>query len=373
VPAPDGSGVATLTQVRTAADPFKPLALDPKLPYDVTADRAKQAQVFISAPLSSLTPRMRFLQAMAPESAGARLAADPKAVRERFQRALSGVEVRFWNPPVIDALPRVLFTFLPPNEGGGDPSPAGRRRLDRYYYEAVPWGVLPKFLLELQGEPGARIKAAFADRVGALAKPGGARDLILRGQYAEATEQLVAVQTKLQQRPKSVQDVEQNTKEWAETSVRFYADLSRLERAAAKGDPAAIPNLEEARRRVDNLWKLVGGPMAYLDYLTNEPLAVEATYLLAVCKHEQAERGGHQPDAATDKAAWQSAQRWWNTFLGNYPDSPAAPAARRNLARALEASGQAVEARAAYEAVLTSNLSPLEKLACKYRASRLSR
>jgi hypothetical protein len=225
----------------------------------------------------------------------------------------------------------------------------------------------------LQGEPGARIKAAFADRVGVLAKPGGARDLILRGQYAEATEQLVAAQTKAQQRPKNVREIEQNTKEWAETSVRFYAELSRQERAAAKGDVASIRSLEEARLRVDNLWKLIGGPMAYLDYLTSEPLAVEATYLLAVCKQEQAERGGHRPNAATDKAAWQSAQRWWNTFLANYPDSPAAPAARRNLARALEANGQAAEARTAYEAVLASNLNPLEKLACKYRASRLSR
>jgi hypothetical protein len=371
LPGPAGQGVATLAQVRTAADPFKPLALDPKLPYDVTAERAKQAQAFVTFPLSSLAPRMRFLQGMAPEYMSVRLAADAPAVRERFSKALPGVEVRCWNPPVIDALPRLLFAFLPQAEGGGDPSPPAGQRFRRYYFDGVPWGLLPPFVAELQGEPGARMQAAFADRVTSLSKPGSPRDLTLRGQFSEATEQLVAVQTLAQRRPGNLRELERSSRDWADQARSIYAELSRRERAAAKGDPAAVAALAEVRGQVEMLWKMSREPVMYIESLAMEPLAVDATYLLAVCKHEQAERLGHRPETANDRAAWQSAQRWWNTFLANYPTSPAVPVARRQLARTQEKVGQTGEARAAYEALLGSSLSPLEKLACKYRASRL--
>src|SRR5207248_3282143 len=61
-----GGGVLTLARARAEAGAFQPLAVDDKLKYDVTPERAKAAQVFLTAPLSALSPRMRFLQGLLP-------------------------------------------------------------------------------------------------------------------------------------------------------------------------------------------------------------------------------------------------------------------------------------------------------------------
>src|SRR5207248_10402377 len=98
-----------------------------------------------------------------------------------------GGEVRLWNPPgAVDALPRVLKTFLPSGEGGSDAAgEPGQSRHARYYFEQVPWGQVPPFLMQLAGEPGDRLRASYAGRVLALRQAGSARDLIYRGQFPE--------------------------------------------------------------------------------------------------------------------------------------------------------------------------------------------
>src|SRR5262249_47359809 len=105
--------------------------------------------------------------------------------------------------------------------------------------------------------------------------------------------------------------------------------------------------------------------------LASEPVTAEATYLLGLCKHEQAERRRQGRGGAADPAAWQAALTWWQQFVNTYPSSPLAPAARRNLAFARAGAGPPAAARAAFAALAGSDLSPLEKLACKYWESRL--
>src|SRR5205814_4260480 len=90
VPGTDG-GVLTLAQARSLPEPFKALAVDPKLPYDVTAERAKRAEVLVPVPMSGLSPRMRFLQSLLLEGT-ARLAAEPSAARDRFRQAAGGAD-----------------------------------------------------------------------------------------------------------------------------------------------------------------------------------------------------------------------------------------------------------------------------------------
>src|SRR5205085_5411802 len=124
LPGRDGKGVLTLGEARSNAEAFKPLSIDPKLPYDVTPDRAKRAEVLVTAPLSALSPRMRSLQEMVGVET-VRLAADVPAQRDRFRKAAGDAAVRLWCPPGVDALPRLLFAFLPVSEGGGDPSIPG--------------------------------------------------------------------------------------------------------------------------------------------------------------------------------------------------------------------------------------------------------
>ena len=101
-------------------------------------------------------------------------------------------------------------------------------------------------------------------------------------------------------------------------------------------DPETLAQMEIDKRTADQLWESIRGPQAYLEYLVADPLAAQATYLLGLCKQEEAERSRDQPG---NQQTWTTARQWWRSFLTSYPASPWAPAARRNLARTLEGGG----------------------------------
>jgi hypothetical protein len=363
LPGPDGKRVLTLAQARTLADPFKPLALDPKLPYDVTAERAKRAEVFVTAPLSALSPRMRFLQEIVGTDT-IRLTADPVALADRLRKA-EGATVRLWCPPVPDAVPRLLFAFVPAADGGGDTSPSDRLRLRQFLYDLVPFEMVPTYL-RVPGEPGDRIRAQFAERIAVLYNPGQAHDQILRGQFHDATEQLVAMQARAKRRPGNPMELARNAQEWANAARRYAAAQSRRERGVA--DVQGLAQMENDKRMADQMWESNRGPQALLEYLVADPLAAQATYLLGLCKQEEAERLRDQP--ALNPQTWSTARQWWRSFLGNYPASSWAPMAQRNLARTLEGGGQRPEARAAYLGLADSAATPLERLACRFLADK---
>ncbi|HEX4590935.1 MAG TPA: hypothetical protein VH120_13445 [Gemmataceae bacterium] len=364
LPGHDGKGVLTLEQVHTAGEPFKPLAVDPKLTYDVNNDRGKRSEILVTAPMSAIGPRMRFLQEMVADET-LHLAVDPAALADRFRKEAGRVAVKLWCPPVVDALPRLLYTFLPVSEGGSDTSSPGR--LAYYHRLRIPIEVLPPFLRELQGEPGMRVFNNFRAMTSGLDMPGQAHDLILRGQFREATEQLIAVQTQVKHRPGNPEELVKNTEEWANAAREYAADLSRKTKGAL--EHGAVERMEQNRVTAERLWQSPRGPQALLQYVVSDTVAAQATYLLGLCKHEEAERAGSQPDAA--RPAWQTAQQWWRSFLNGYPTHPWVPAARRNLARTLEAGGQRQAARSEYSTLADSAPTPFEKLACRYLAERL--
>jgi hypothetical protein len=105
-----------------------------------------------------------------------------------------------------------------------------------------------------------------------------------------------------------------------------------------------------------------------------DPLGEEATYLLALCMHEKAERSqvrferGQKHEAPA--AAWETAAEWWQQYLDKYPNRPRAASARLWLARAREA-------RHDYQGAirllqnLSGNLSSLEETGRLYRAQLL--
>jgi hypothetical protein len=371
IPAANGR-VLTLEQARKNADAFQPLAFDSKLRYDLTPERAKAAQVFLTAPLSALSPRMKFLQGLLPANSG-RLDYDPRAARERFEKVLQGpaydgCRVRFWNPPLPDALPRVLMTFLPPNEGGTDRDPPGRRRIDRYHSDPIPWQALPPILREqsLPGEPGQRVRALFADRITFLSQPGQARELILRGLFDEATQRLVELQSKMGAKPPA--EIEKHVVVWVEAARDVYGRLAKAERTLER-DPSAIADRDKAREDIKNLWLNAKVIDTYMNAVVSEPLQAEITYLLAICKQEEALRRTYRGE--DDKAAWKTAAPWWEKFIHTYSTSPAIPTAKRNYARTLEGAGRPAEAKAVYQALATSDLPELQKLACAYLANQL--
>lgn len=372
LPGPDGKGILTLAQARSNPDAFKPLAIDAKLKYDVTPERAKKSAVFVTAPLSSLSNRIRYLQQVLPEDA-VQLATDLKATIERFSKAVGSAEappVRAWCPPAPDAYPRLLYAFLPPGEGGGDRTPPASSRIAQFYQSRIPIGVLPQFLQVLQGEPGRRVRVEFEFRSTMLSQPGQARDLMNRGRFREATELLEAVRAEARRRTKDPHELETSTREWADGARAYFAEVSRREKG--RTDLNSGVNLDELRTQMENGWKSTRGPQAFIISLVAEPLAAEATYLLGQCKQEEAERLACHPEtAASAKPAWVSAQRWWTSFINQYPNVRPTLQAKLNLARVLQASGQRAAAKAAYESLENSELLPLERLACKYNAESL--
>jgi hypothetical protein len=368
LPGAEGKGVLTLDQARTAADAFKPLTIDPMLRYDIIGDRAKRAAVLVTAPLSAMSARMRFLQGMAREEL-AHLAVDPTALRDRFAKAVIGPDapaVQFWSPQVLDAYPRLLFGFLPGSEGGMDNSPGEQLRIVRYQRQSVP-DILPQFL-KLPGEPGDRVRGMYEAMIRLFWRPGQAHDMILRGRFREATEQLVNVQTEIKRLPGTAAEMTRNAEQWATAAREFAADAIRRQR----GEQVDFDRMEENRKTAESLWKDARGPLGYLQSLVSGTIIAEATYLLGQCKHEEAERLQSNTETAGNAGpAWQSAQRWWRTFISSYPNSPWVGPAKRNLARALEAGGQRDQARAQYEELANTAPTPLERLACKYHAMKL--
>jgi hypothetical protein len=259
-----------------------------------------------------------------------------------------------------------LFAFIPAADGGGDTSPPDRLRLRQFLFDLVPFDMLPSYL-QLTGEPGDRIRTQFAGRIAVLSDPGQAHDLILRGQFHDATEMLVAMQSRTKRRPGNPMELAKNAQEWANAARRYAAAQSRRERGA--GDPESMAQAELDKATADQLWESSRGPQALIEYLVADPLAAQTTYLLGLCKHEEAER--LQDQGADSKQAWATARQWWRSFIATYPNSSWVPAAQRNLARTLECSGQRDAARAAYLALVNSAPTPLERLACRYLAEKL--
>src|SRR5208282_1045880 len=124
VPGPGGNGIATLASVRAHPDLLGQLTVDVKHPYDIKPEQTRRVKLLAACPLSALAPRMKFLEeSLATAGVTVRLAADPSASLGRLERAADragGSErpaVGIWTPAT-----RALYDFMPPEQGGDDPT-----------------------------------------------------------------------------------------------------------------------------------------------------------------------------------------------------------------------------------------------------------
>lgn len=419
LPGPSGQGVATLAQVRAGLDLRPILKTQDAFAYDVGPESTQHAEVQVAYGLSSLAPRMKFLQDYLAATEKITLWVDPRARLDRFEAAAKGTVGVWSRPGDANTSLRVLRAFLPPQEGGVAQQPL--REL--VHQQEIPWQYFPP-LLALPGEPGQRLQGIFAvpfiyfsmqtrmppERLAAwlpglseasVDKPGTRklsenlvrsplpRDLMLHGRFDEAATLLVAMHDELQRqkaRPAGPK-LEENVRRWSKRAIEAYSDLGRAEEASKlKGDePAAAGAVSNAKERVNQLWsRPQSDPVSALLQLSMaEPMLERIVYLLALCKQEQAERLQAKQDhlarpnkslpaaevrALTD--AWKSAAGWWRSYLNEHASAPAAPAARLLYARALQALGQREAAIA-----LLENLSgvsvDLEKTARLYLAKQL--
>jgi hypothetical protein len=426
LPGPKGESMATLRQVRQQPEFLQALAFDEVHHYDLAPEEARRAEVRVGIFLSALAPRMAHLEELlANNNNKVNLSVDSAAVLARFREAgkAQGVNVKAWNIPLEAASPiTVERRFLPPEEGGVDKF----QRKRRAEVEVVPRNALPpilarrfredteigqrlrtefqkffvNFIFEPKNEPEeAKRQRVAKDRQGedpraAPADSGpnpmmllsaGSRDLMLHGRFDEATVPLVELRDELRKVKAVVEgdpDLQMRLGKWVDEFATAYANLLRAERAQAAGDRDPT-QLQQARRRATALLGESGGPLTVaMLAATAEPLTGLATYFLALCKHEQAERLQSQVDHPTSRTtrdaahaaqeAWKGAADWWETYLTENPPTIWSNTARLLRARALVGLGNRAGAIALLEDASGAS-GPLDRVGRLYRAKQLQK
>lgn len=419
LPGPGGKGIATLAQVRAGLDLRPILTAQAKYPYDVGPDESRHAGVQVAYGLSSLAPRMQFLQNYLAGTERIQLWVDPVARWKRME-AVAGT-VQAWNSPADPNNPlRVLRAFLPPDEGGVAQQPFSQ--LVRQ--QLIPGQYFPSQLRAMPGAPGEQLQMLFAapfvyfsmetrmppehfvawlpglseesaDKPGtrkvseSLLRMPLPRDLILHGRFDEAANLLVAMHEELQRhkaRPSGPQ-LDAKVRQWCERALEAYSDLIRADQdAGAAGGKEAAPTraVAMAKERISLLWGPESKPIAdLLQRSMAEPMLERALYLLALCKQEQAERlqvkrvpaAQLKPSLSPSEGkavadAWKTADSWWKSYLRDYGSTAAAPAARLLRARALQELGDRQTASALLED-LSGVSTNLEKTSRLYQAKQL--
>jgi hypothetical protein len=394
--------ILTLSALRAHPEVLKALTVSAENPYDVTPEMVSAAEIHLVAPLSALAPRMGFLQRelLAPAIKG-RLAVEVEESFKQFATWAQGTGDKHVPVNVAKRFTGVLRRFLPPDEGGTDRAfgfdpralpglvhgeghlPVNMTHKRLFEFELTPWNYLPALVgqLPLTSELGQRPRGMFMQMFANFyLEPRKPRDQVLRGRYEEAVDYLVNFRDQLKDFRKRLEAASKDAEfmerlvAWPKKGQDVYGYQARAER----GEPGT--SLAEARQRVAELWKEGEFPLSVLlQGSAEKPLSGETTYLLAQAKHEQAVRlqarvdpdrelgrEANPTDVTAARKAWETAQSWWDELA-----APAlAPAARWHRVEAYLALGNKTAARELL-ADLTGELTPLEKTARLYRASKL--
>ncbi len=273
--------------------------------------------------MNSLAPRMAVLDAKLKGDLGTKFSYDARALRAAFPEP----KPAFWNPPDEPQLPsafsygRAARSFLPHDIGGADRGAPGGRLYDAYRRDQIPTSVFK--LPDALQPPAARIILASgaAQPLGsAFIETPNPRERIQRGQFQDAAKDLVLKQDSFStglERLRVNKDADEQIKGWIETANGLYEELGRAQFRMDK-DAEAV----EAARIAAH-WKEPG--VQYLiDRASSEVGLAEASFLLALCKHELAERSQSRADRAAPAEAgrlrleagdsWTTALSAWQTY-----------------------------------------------------------
>jgi hypothetical protein len=345
LPGADGAGIATLAQLRSQPELLGLLTVDKQAPYDVSPDEAKKADVYLVFPLNALAPRMTFLQELLAAYDRVHLDIDAIALRKRFEAA-TGSAVRVWNypsargqsPPSTPA--RALRLFVAADEGGLDKTGKALRVVQ----QAMPRGEVTRALADLH--LGAELPAAAVQQLGKFATVLYLKyvitphDHLLRGRLEETTRQLVQALSVLREFDEArapENEFQRAVARWRERVKQVTLDVVRQEPGASRAQEALwledqhllallAPTADEAERQKT--------PKRLLSFIVlrvvGNPVRREASYLLALCWQEKAERltgarerqrpGGNGNERAGQTAgAWLNVQDWWQKYADSYP------------------------------------------------------
>lgn len=406
LPGPDEGSIATLAQAQSQPEVLAQLTVDPSAPYDVTSEQLKKAELYVASPLSALAPRMKHLEELMHGRGNVHLAVDVYALMQKFRDAARSpnVPVRFANRADAPSTPlRSLRQFLAPEAGGNDSlralslkdnlqgfaNPEDNQQLQLYRrqffdYDMVPWRDLPARIrgMPCNFELGILPRNVFTNTYLTIYR--GQRELILRGQFEEATNMLVLYRDLFDQYQRARDGLPENDEEiarWCDNAMNVELFLIRA-RAAKSAKPETPTELDLAKKAVAELRKNCEQRFAALNFprALAGSLGERTVYHLALSKHEYAERlqarlrrpGQTQNETGESAAqeAWRSAADWWSTYLQDYEAALAAASARTLLAQCLEGARDRDGAVMALEN-LSGSLTPLEKTARLYRARQL--
>ena len=280
-PGPNGT-IATLNQLQANPELLK--AWYTGEAGTLTADVVKSSEPFLALPNSAMAPRWSMFETKL--GTGLNLYVDPVALRDAF-----GANVKFWCPSDPFDYIRSLSTFLPTDDGGRDAKPVAQQFISQYKFAQFPRSLLavppelkiPEAKMMLIGQSSGIYDGAFVSGM-------SPRERIARGQFFEATKDLVEKEKKFSaaaQRFRVQQTNIEAVRKFAATLNDIY-DAKSIEIQKRPPDPVALSQIQQA---LDRLMK-DGAPQFQLliDATVGKPASDEATYLLACCKHEMAER-----------------------------------------------------------------------------------
>jgi len=382
VPGVGGQEIATLSQVRSRAEVVQSLRIDRE--YEVTFDQARQAQPCLVVSHSALAPRMRLLQEWLGPGGGARVAIDAAGLEAKFRQALAGAV-----PADATSPTRILRAFLLPEEGGIDGRPQDaaehwRPRAWKFREALVDWNRLPRPIQGLEESVDrGRLRGAYARAFSDFyLGPASPRELLLRGRMDDAAAALVAALDQWRDQRqvlRSDPELEASVASWCQATRKAQGEFLI---AAGVNPPTSetAAALDAARLQLEQQWS--GGKIEPVARLIRgaaaESLGAEAAYLLALCKHEQAERGQQlferkspaAPAAAAREKAWRAAAERWARYQEDYPASRGELGALLLRCRALEALAEGPAATALLENV-PARWNVRDRYVCLFRARLL--
>lgn len=331
-PVPGKVADRPVTLAELKADPAAcPWAGDKANPWAVTADDIKAAGLFLSPPLSATSPRMARLQEKLKETVGVAAAVDWAAAVKTAEGAAGGAPVGGWNPKGDRYTPvRVLGSFLPLDQGGLDTTPEKDAMFVQYDFARLPMDRLLRTPVGVENPDAKRAlmaMAAVAFKAAFLTTPTP-REKIQRGQYNSAVSDLVKQNDAFAAPVRAGTAQADDLKDWYRGLNGAYNRASQAQ--GSGGEEAARAEADKFLRAGGRyLERAVGGMVA-------EAGAGEASYLLAVAAHEQAEaaeaaavrteREGGPTAAEARKAAkalWVKAANGWGRYA-EYAEAQAA-------------------------------------------------
>lgn len=319
---------ASFQQMKANPEAYQAWFADPANISGASVAEMKTATLFLAVPVNALAPRLAEVEKKLKEQKlEVRLAVDAA----RLQAAFPDPKPAFWNPPTDRlAYLRVARGFLPTDLGGADASPPSPLRLyESYIRDMLPAGVLqtPEQLRDSE-DAAKRLRAAGVGLyLAAFFDPPNPRERIQRGQFQDAAKDLVAKQDlfgKGIERRRNSPDAQNEIRKWVAMAQQLYDELGRAGLIADRDARAAA--ITAATAAIDNHWRTGGAVQLLVDSVVGEVGQAEATYLLALCKHEQAERAQSRLEhaAGSDVAAlkrdtveaWKTALAEWRTYEG---------------------------------------------------------